>query len=312
MPATRPRGRPSDGRLRAMLRSVLLRLSLLAMRLLALLPLPVLRGLGWLLGQALYRGLASRRHVVLTNLRLCQPDGSARLRGLRARAHFVRFAQAWLDRAWLWHGSERQLQRRLRLTGSSPALQALHGSGPLVLFAPHFVGLDAGWTALTRGIPRRFATLYTRQGDPAVDAWVRAGRQRFGAPRLFLRVGGVRPVLAGLREGDALYLLPDMNFGLDESVFVPFYGVPAATVTSLSRLARLARAPVLPVVTRLTGQGYEVCVGPAWEDYPTADPVHDTAVMNRRLELLIDAMPEQYYWVHRRFKDRPPGQPPVY
>ena len=118
--------------------------------------------------------------------------------------------------------------------------------------------------------------------------------------------------LAALRQGEPLYLLPDMNFGPHESVFVPFYGVPACTVPSLSRFARLGRAQVVPVVTRMTPQGYDVEVMPAWDDFPTTDATADTATMNLRLQAWIDTMPEQYYWVHKRFKDRPEGEPSVY
>jgi KDO2-lipid IV(A) lauroyltransferase len=181
-----------------------------------------------------------------------------------------------------------------------------------VIFAPHFVGLDAGWTALTAQLPRRFTTIYTDQSDKVLDAWILAGRQRFGASRLFGRVEGVKTIVAALRAGDPLYLLPDMNFGPEESVWVPFYGVPAATVPSLSRFAKLGRAKVVPVLTRMTPQGYEVQILPAWTDFPSADPVADTALMNLRLQAYIDTMPDQYFWVHKRFKDRPPGEAGVY
>jgi KDO2-lipid IV(A) lauroyltransferase len=126
------------------------------------------------------------------------------------------------------------------------------------------------------------------------------------------RAEGVRDLIAALRAGHIMYLLPDMNFGPEESIFVPFYGVPAATVPSLSRFARLGRAKVVPLITRLTPQGYEVRVGEAWKDYPTKDLEADTALMNVRLQAYIDQMPAQYYWVHKRFKTRPPGEPGVY
>ena len=126
----------------------------------------------------------------------------------------------------------------------------------------------------------------------------------------------MRQIVSGLKSGQPLYLLPDMNFGPEESIFVPFYGVLAATVPSLPRFARLAGAQVLPVVTRLTPTGYQIEVLPAWENYPSgetsADVAADTARMNRELERYIASMPAQYYWVHKRFKTRPPGQPPIY
>jgi KDO2-lipid IV(A) lauroyltransferase len=279
------------------------------MRRLAHLPLAWVRTLGWLLGWALYALVLPRRRVVFINLRLCFPKLSQQELRALARQTFIHFAQAWLDRGWLWHGPDDLVRQRLTLTG---ALDALQGSEPVVIFAPHFVGLDAGWTALTQQLPRHFQTIYTPQSNHVLDDWILAGRQRFGQARLLLREDGVKPLVAALRQGDLLYLLPDMSFGLSESVFVPFYGISAATVPSLSRFARLGRAQVVPVITRLTPQGYEVEVQPAWKDFPTDDALADTARMNLQLQTYIDAMPDQYYWVHKRFKTQPPGQTSPY
>ncbi|MFZ9232764.1 MAG: lipid A biosynthesis acyltransferase [Hylemonella sp.] len=288
---------------------MLSRLGILFMRLLAPLPLGWLRAAGWLLGLGLYLMVAKRRYVVLTNLGLCFPDLSPAQKGKLARQHFVYFAQAWLDRSWLWHGTAEQARQRLKLSGK---IETLQGTDPAVIFAPHFVGLDAGWTALTQQVPRTFTTIYTNQSNRVIDAWVLAGRQRYGRTHLFGRIDGVRSIVAALRAGEPLYLLPDMNFGPHESVFVPFYGVAAATVPSLSRFARLAKAKVVPVVTRMTKQGYSIEVLATWENFPTDDVVADTALMNLRLQDFIDAMPAQYYWVHKRFKDRPAQEPPIY
>jgi KDO2-lipid IV(A) lauroyltransferase len=288
---------------------MLARLGIFLLQSLSGLPLPALRTLGWLLGWLLYGLAVPRRRVAMTNLALCFPQKTApQLRALTRRC-FICFVQAWLDRAWLWQGSAAMTLRRLRLTGD---IQALLGPEPVVIFAPHFVGLDAGWTALTQHLPRRFTTIFTNQPNPALNAWVLQGRQRYGQVRLFDREAGVKSLVAALRAGDPLYLLPDMNYGAAESIFVPFYGQPAATVPSLSRFAKLGRAKVVPVVTRMTAYGYEVQVLPAWADYPSDDLVADTALMNQRLQGYIDTMPEQYFWVHKRFKTRPEGEPPVY
>jgi KDO2-lipid IV(A) lauroyltransferase len=272
-------------------------------------PLGWIRALGWLLGGALYALAVPRRRVVKTNLGLCFPAISKRQRDAIAFETFVRFAQAWLDRGWLWHGSPVLVARRLKLTG---ARHELDGLDPVVIFAPHFVGLDAGWTALTQQIPRQFTTLYTHQSNKVINDWILKGRQRFGRTQLFGRLDGFKTIASALRAGTPLYLLPDMNFDVKESVFVPFYGVPAATVPSLSRFAKLGRAKVVPVVTRMTPQGYEVEIMPAWKDFPSEDLTADTALMNQRLQAYIDTMPSQYYWVHKRFKDQPLGMPPIY
>lgn len=276
---------------------------------LAALPLPVVRAMGVALGWLLYVLAVPRRRVVQTNLQLCFPDRPEHERRMLTRQTFVFFAQAWLDRSWLWHGHPDKLRRRLHLKG---ALTELDGEQPVVLFAPHFVGLDAGWAALTQQLPRAFTTIYTDQANKLLDRWILRGRRRFSNARLFGRAEGVQPIISALRAGQPLYLLPDMNFGPEESVFVPFYGVDAATVPSLSRFAKLGRAKVVPVVTRMTATGYEVEVMPAWSDVPSADFVADTALMNARLQDYINTMPAQYYWVHKRFKSRPEGEPSIY
>ena len=279
------------------------------MRFLAPWPLGVLRALGWVLGHVLWALARSRRRIVQVNLALCFPHLTPRERGHLARRHFVGVVQSLLDRSWLWHGSPAQLRRRLQLQGD---LSPLLGPEPVVMLAPHFVGLDAGGSALTQVHGVHMASIYVRQRNAALDEWVRQGRNRSGQVSLYFRHQGVKQILSGLRQGDKLYLLPDMDFGRKESVFVPFYGVQAATVPSLSRFARLGRARVMTVATRMTAQGYRLELGPLWADFPSEDAEADTARMNRELQTLIDTMPEQYYWVHKRFKTRPEGEPGVY
>jgi KDO2-lipid IV(A) lauroyltransferase len=191
-------------------------------------------------------------------------------------------------------------------------MQEFDGLEPTVVFSPHFYGLDAGAAAINMNIARHFTSIYTPQSNRLVDDWVKAGRLRWGRVGLFQRTDGVKANVAGLRSGQVLYLLPDMDFGPDGSVFVPFFGVMAATVPSLSRFARLGRAKVISVVPRMTAQGYDVEILPAWPDFPSNDLQADTARGNQLLESLVLSMPAQYYWVHRRFKSRPPGQTGVY
>ena len=279
------------------------------MKSLAWLPLPAVRALGTALGWVRYGLVGTRRRVVHANFSVCFPALSAAERRALAIETFVCFSQAWLDRAWLWHAPEKWVRQRVRLTG---AVEELAGAAPTVIFLPHFVGLDAAWAAMALAMPRPSTTIYTDQTNKGVDRWILQGRQRFGHLRLFGRIEGVKPIVAALRAGQPLYLLPDMDFGPDESVFVPFYGVPTATVPSLSRFARLGRAKVVPLLPRLTPNGYEVLVLPAWTEFPGSDPVADTALMNARLQAYIATMPAQYYWLHKRFKTRPEGNSSLY
>jgi KDO2-lipid IV(A) lauroyltransferase len=292
-----------------MLRQVLTRAGILFMQSLAVLPLSWVRGLGALLGWALYALVAARRRVVAVNLALCFPALSDLERRKLTQQTFVYFAQAWLDRAWLWHAPEARVRRRVRLVG---AVDELAGTDPTVIFLPHFFGLDAAWVAVALQIPRPSTTIYTDQSNKLVDSWILRGRQRFGNLRLFGRIDGIKPIVAALRQGQPLYLLPDMDFGPEDSVFVPFFGLPTATVPSLSRFARLGRAKVLPLIPRITPDGYEVEVMAPWPNFPSDDAVADTALMNARLQGYISAHPAQYYWVHKRFKSRPAGQAAFY
>jgi KDO2-lipid IV(A) lauroyltransferase len=246
---------------------------------------------------------------VRTNLRLCFPQWPARELQRRTRQTFVYFAQAWLDRGWLWYAPPAVTLERLKLVG---AVQELEGNSPTLIFVPHFVGMDAGWTAMTQQLSRQFTTVYAAQTNAVVDAWILKGRKRFGTGRPFDRREGFKPVLAALRAGEPLCLLPDMNYDPKDSVFVPFYGISAATVPSLSRVAKMGRAKVIAMVSRITPQGYEVELSAQWKDFPTADLVADTALMNLRLQSYIDQSPAQYYWVHKRFKDRPDGETAPY
>lgn len=295
--------------LSAVLGRIMSHASIALMVALAFLPLPFTRALGWAVGRLLFVFVKSRRRVVLTNLALCFPEKSEAERLMLARETFVYFTQAWLDRAWLWHAPATWVRRRVKVTG---AIEGLQGIEPVVVFVPHFMGLDAAWGGVAPLINRVCTTIYTDQSNKIIDAWILRGRRRFGNLQLFGRADGVKEIVKAIRAGQPFYLLPDMDFGPDESLFVPFYGIPTATVPSLSRFARLGRARVISLMSRMTPGGYQVEIHPVWENFPTDDAAADTATMNAKLKQYIATMPSQYYWVHKRFKTRPDGDAPVY
>jgi len=282
------------------------------MRLLSHLPLRAIRVLGHTLGIVLWGLVGGRRRIVQINLALCFPEKSGAEIQHLTRQHFVQFAQSLLDRAWLWHAPLEIVASRLKWVGSQMAFDQLANESPKIIFAPHFVGLDAGGLALTLRASKPVAFIFVPQHNKVMDAWVNEGRQRTGHVKPYFRHEGVKQIMSGLRHGEILHLSPDMDFGPEESIFVPFMGVPAATLPSLSRFARLGRAQVLTLITRMTPQGYEMSLTPAWDAFPTEDVAADTARMNAELARAISHSPSQYYWVHKRFKTRPVGEASVY
>lgn len=267
---------------------------------------PIGRGLGWIL-YALGR---ERRNVAFTNLRMCFPQWTEEERRRVAHRHVQAVARSFVERGILWWSSKARIERLVRVEGREH-LEPLRGR-PVILLAPHFVGLDMGGTRLSTEWAG--CSIYSRQKDPVIDRVLLRGRARFVKPRLFSRQDGIRPLVRAIREGYLFYYLPDQDFGPRDSVFVPFFGVPAATITALSRLARLANATVVPAVTRqLPGAaGYCTTLHPPWQDFPSGDDERDARRMNEFIEQRVLEMPEQYWWVHRRFKTRPPGEPRPY
>ncbi|HVF16450.1 MAG TPA: hypothetical protein VNA21_06045, partial [Steroidobacteraceae bacterium] len=181
----------------------------------------------------------------------------------------------------------------------------------LILIAPHFVGLDAGgirFNTLMRGI-----SIYSTQTNAVWDAWLLRARQRFNDPVLVARQGAdMRTVMRSVKNGLPLYYLPDMDLGATNSIFVPFFGIPAATIPMVPRIARIVGARVMMAVTEMTDDGYVLHFEPPWADFPGESIEADTTRMNGEIERWVSRMPDQYMWTHRRFKTRAPGLASVY
>ena len=274
------------------------------------LPLPVLAWLARGLGSMLYLVGRARRRVALKNLSLCFPELSVQQQRRIARDHFRSFSQVVLEQGLLWWASDRRFQRLIRVQGMEH-WRAVE-SRPIIWLAPHFAGLD--WAGVRLSAERPVASVYSRQNSELLNRMLLKGRNRFNQSVLFSRQDGLRGVVKALRQGTSFYYLPDLDFGRRDALFVPFFGVLAATVTGLSRIAKLTNALVLPVIARQLpgGRGYDVTIYPAWADFPTDDVAADTRRMNAFIEARIEEMPEQYLWTHKRFKTRPEGEPSFY
>jgi KDO2-lipid IV(A) lauroyltransferase len=259
---------------------------------------------GNLLGNLLYWLAAPRRRIARTNLRLCFPNLTEEERTRISKAHFRYFARSFFDRFVLWYQPADRIRELVQLRGMEH-LEAVAGR-PVILLAPHFIGLDAGGTRLS--IDRQVISMFANQKNQVFNEAMRAGRSRFNEAVLLSRQEGLRTAIRMMRDGVPFYFLPDMDLGPRDSVFVPFFGVPAATVTSVARLAQMTKAAVVPCVTEMTDDGYVARLYPAWDDYPGDDLVAATARMNQFIEARALEMPAQYLWTHKRFKTRPPGE----
>ena len=284
------------------------RMLLAVLWLLHWLPLPAVAALGRGLGLLLYVLVGERRRVTLTNLGLCFPALLPAEKSALARRHFAAFGRSILELCLWWHASPARIRRLVRLEGGEQL--AAYRDKPVILLVPHFVGIDAGWIrmALEQGL----VAIYTRQKNRVFEAAMNGGRLRFGNCELASRQEGTRKALKAMKGGRFFHYSPDMDYGPKESVFVPFFGVQTATITGLARLAKLTGATVIPVVTRMEAGGYVSRVGDPWTDFPGIDDMADARRLNAFIEAEVLKSPEQYYWLHKRFKTRPPGEKGVY
>ena len=280
------------------------------MWLVRLLPYPIISFIGNATGTVVYWLIPERRKVTRINLAKCFPEMKSEEREVLARAHFRAFCRSFVDRALLWWAPRARIEQLVRIEGLEH-LRAL-GGAPAILFVPHFVGLDAGVTRLMCEV--NITGMYSTQKEAKFDELLRLGRSRFGDQRIYSRQDGIRPMLARMREGRPLYYLPDQDYGRRDAIFVSFFGIPAATLPALSRIARVAGARVLPCVTQMlpAGQGYVLRIEPPWDNFPTKDLIADTRRMNEYIERRVLEMPEQYLWMHKRFKTRPAGETGFY
>lgn len=287
-----------------------MRAVLLMMWLLHWLPLPVLGRLGEGVGNILFSLIRKRRHITLTNLRLCLPHLSEAERAHIARQHFQMYARSVLERGILWWASERRLKRLIQIEPAVP-LDVIQ-QGPTILMCPHFVCLDVAGVAVM--LESSLCSIYTEQRNKVFDFALRRGRSRFRPVKLFSRADGVKPIIRAMHEGLPYFMLPDMDFGKKNAEFVPFFGVPAATLTALPRLAASTGAKVVPVIATMLPdyRGWKVTFHAPWENYPGEDMIAATRQMNAFIEQEILKAPAEYFWAHKRFKTRPEGDAGVY
>ena len=276
------------------------------------LPLPLLAALGSGLGRLLHRFAGGRRRVALRNLALCHPEWPLAQRQALVKEHFRWLGRSLLERGLLWYASPQRLKRLIHVEGEVHFAQT--SERPVMWLVPHFMALDVAGVATQLFQNRHVASIYQAQSNAVMDVAMRAGRVRFGKADIFARQESALPLVRAVKRGAVFFNLPDMDFGARDAAFVPFFGVPAATLLAPSRMARSLKMVVQPVVAEMLpgGQGYRVRFMKPWTDWPTDNAEADAQRMNAWIEREIAALPAQYLWVHKRFKTRPAGEASLY
>lgn len=281
------------------------------LKFLALLPYGFVARLGDGLGWLLYQIPSNRKRIVHINLSLCFPEWTTGHREEIAQKHFRHAIRSYVERSVQWFGSAKKLEKLVQVDSeidlSDPAMP------PTLLLGAHFVGIEAGSVFINHALDRPCGALYQPMSNKVLDDVAIAARGRFGAD-MASRADSARIVLRWLRDRKPVMLGADMDYGMRNSTFVPFFGVQACTLTAVGRLAKTGHAQIMPFVGEVLPnyKGYRLRVFKPWDNYPTGDDAADARRMNAFLEDQVRLMPEQYYWVHKRFKTRPPGEPGFY
>lgn len=274
------------------------------------LPFRLIVILGNVLGTVAYPFAAERRRVGDTNLRLCFPAMDVAARKKLLRAHFRMFMRGLIERSLLWWASAERINSLIHVEGLEH-FDTVKGQ-PMILLTPHFVAMDAGGQWIAQQVDT--VCMYSKQKNLYLSDLLLRKRCRFRNQRLYARQEGLRPIIKGMKESMPFIYPPDQDQGVRDGAFIPFFGVPAATMTSVPRIAKMTGAKIVPSITRMLpgGAGYVLTFYPAWENYPSGDDIADARRMNEFIEQRVLEMPEQYFWLHKRFKTRPEGAESFY
>ena len=276
------------------------------------LPYRVLLTIGRLLGAGMYRVAGERRRIAARNLELCFPEKSAKERKTLLKENFASTGIAFFEMAMSWWWSRQRLARLAHVEGLEHLKQAqLDGKG-VILMALHFTTLEIGAALL--GQKHTIDGMYREHGNPLFDYIQRRGRERHNLDSLAVEREDVRGMLKLLRAGRAIWYAPDQDYGAKQSLFVPLFGIQAATVPATSKFARLGKALVVPFTQQrlADGGGYRLVIHPPLTDFPGESDEVDCLRINQWVEASVRECPEQYLWTHRRFKSRPPGEAKLY
>lgn len=276
------------------------------------LPYKVQLCIGRVLGAFMYRIAGDRRRIAARNLELCFPEKTAAEREQLLKENFASTGIAFFEMAMSWWWSKPRLAKLAHVEGLEHLEQAQREGKGVILMAFHFTTLEIGAALL--GQQHTIDGMYREHNNPLFDFIQRRGRERHNADSLAVERDDVRGMLKLLRSGRAIWYAPDQDYGAKQSIFVPLFGIPAATVTATSKFAKLGKAQVVPFTQQrlADGSGYKLVIHAPLSDFPGESDEADCLRINQWAERAIRECPEQYLWAHRRFKTRPPGEPKLY
>lgn len=282
------------------------------LKLLALLPYRLLVAIGYGLGFIAARIPGDRNRVVKTNLRLCFPQLSSAEIDSLSKQHWRLLGRSLVEKSIIWCGSSTQLSNMIEVKSAID----LASKKPRILVNMHFTGIEGSiiLSALSKEKHwPRTSGFFQRMKNPFFNKKIVEWRNRFGGNSID-RQGNVKAIIREIRNGDFIIIAPDIDLGLKDSEFVPFFGIQTNTITTISRLARITGAEVCLMTTTLKADesGYLCEIGKPLENFPGEDPKSDTARLNQCFEDQIRLRPAEYYWVHKRFKNRPDNSPNPY
>lgn len=282
------------------------------LRLISFLPFCVIQKIADAVGTLAYYAVKPRRKVGETNLAKCFPEWSRDKRTAVLKQHFRHMAKLMLEYGLYWYAPADRLRALVHYQDKHHLDDALAAGEKVILLYPHFTAFEMAVYTLNQDVP--LTSMYSHQKNQALDQQILKGRHRYDNVFLIGRTEGLRAIIKQLRKSDAPFLyLPDQDFGRNDSIFVNFFGIPTATITGLSRIAGMTRAKVIPAIpTRNKDNTVTLRFYPAWENFPSDDVEADTQRMNDFIEERVREQPEQYFWLHKRFKTRPEGEAGFY
>lgn len=276
----------------------------------ARLPQALLVGLGRGLAFLLWPLLRSRRRIAGINIGLCFPDADAGTKRRLQRESIVNTVVGALELMRAWFAPSRSLAGLARIEGLEHLQDALARGQGVLLMCGHFTHTELAVRLLSEALGRPVRVVVRRHNNACLEDWFDHARAAVYGPTIGKK--DVRALLRNLMDGQPVVYSADQNFTY-QNAFVPFFGVPASTLTATPELVQRGRAVLLPFWYRREDDGrYRIRIEPKWPGWPSGDPVEDAARYMRELETVVRECPEQYLWAHRRFKTRPPGEAPVY